>query len=739
MQSFKIRKNKSVLNLLVAISINLLLILSAHKISCQTIDTAELYKIINSNAKSEQKIAAFTDLCSELLEQKSYDRLEDISKEFLKYSNKTEDKKGTIDALYYLVRASYFLKLWDQCAYYGKIGLGLSQAIKYKEKEAYFNNILGITERRMDNCEEAIQYYLDAIAINKEILDSVTLASNYNNLSRCYRTTGQIAKSLEVLKEGLKIQKEIPDTNGIANVYMSIGNTYNDVNNYEEAIENYLEANTNYELIGNKSMIAGSLLNIGLVYHKLNNFDQAINYYIQVKDFAQDGGLEDILGIVYQNLGNIYSSQNKPLEAIVSQKKALELFTKLDQLGNQNDALLNIGIEFSKLANIDSALYYFNESLEISNITKDNHDISNVHLEIGRLHTRNNRFERAEEYLLKGLNLAITGNDLEMQSFGNLYLFELFDKKGLSKKALDHYKIYISQKDSLDLLEQEKLVTKIKAQYDFDKQENEIELLNKENLLKEAEVNKISNQRKLLLALLALFGLGIGGITFLFQFSKRKNRIITQEKNKAEKLLLNILPFKIAKELTDAGKVKAQKHFYTTVLFTDFVQFSNFSENVEPEEVVRNIDFYFKKFDEIIKKYNLEKIKTIGDAYMCVGGLPVPDADHAINAVNAAKEMLQFVIEVKTNPPVGIHPFDIRIGLNSGPVVAGVVGITKFQYDIWGDTVNMAAKMEAGAGNGNIGISESTYLKVKDHMRTKYLGIVPTKNQGSAKMYTIVM
>jgi tetratricopeptide (TPR) repeat protein len=531
---------KTVFNPIVINTILVFLLLFGSKLTGQYADTSKLIVIIQSDAKFEDKIKAYNDLCEELLNTKEYHKLGKFSKEFFKFSNQGDDKKAIIDAAFFLVQSSYSLKEWDQCAYYSKIGLGHAKQILYKKKEAYFNNILGITERRMDNCEGAIQYYLNAIAINKEILDSVTLAINYNNLSRCYRSTGQIAKSLEILKEGLRIRQQLQDTTGMANAYMNIGNTYNDVNNYEKAIDNYLEANNNYKLTSNNAMYAGSLLNIGLVYQNLNDYENAILYYNQVKDFAQGNEPTSILGIVYQNLGNVYSNQGNANEAIKSQKKALEIFNKLDQIGDQNDALLNIGIEYSKLGKIDSALFYLNESLKISNLTQDFHDISNVYLEIGRLHTRTNRFSLALDQLRKGLAIATSRKDLEMQSFANQYLYELYEKMGNSAEALYHYKIYQNQQDSLNLMEQEKSVTKIKAQYDFEKQEDEIELLNKENLLKEAEVNKIINQRKLLLALLALFGLAIGGVSFLFRYSKRKNRIITQEKEKAEKLLLNI-------------------------------------------------------------------------------------------------------------------------------------------------------------------------------------------------------
>jgi len=201
--------------------------------------------------------------------------------------------------------------------------------------------------------------------------------------------------------------------------------------------------------------------------------------------------------------------------------------------------------------------------------------------------------------------------------------------------------------------------------------------------------------------------------------------------------LLNILPEGIAKELIEKGSVKAKKFESVSVLFTDFKGFTKSSENLTSEKLVESVDFYFSKFDEIIEKYNIEKIKTIGDAYMCASGLPFYTENHTIRLVEAAQEILQFVEDAKKMGNNDLTNFDVRIGINSGPVVAGVVGIKKFSYDIWGDTVNVASRMESASEIGKINISETTRNIIKGYFKCTYRGQIEVKNRGVMNMYYV--
>ena len=208
---------------------------------------------------------------------------------------------------------------------------------------------------------------------------------------------------------------------------------------------------------------------------------------------------------------------------------------------------------------------------------------------------------------------------------------------------------------------------------------------------------------------------------------------LEQEKQKSDDLLLNILPAETAKELKQKGHADARHFDRVTVLMTDFAGFTELSSTLTPAELVAEIDACFKAFDLIAEKHRVEKIKTVGDAFMAAGGLPIPNSTHAENVLRAALEMRDFMRKRRENG----HPnaMGIRIGVHTGPVVAGIVGVKKFQYDIWGDTVNTAARMESSGEVGEVNISQTTYELVKDTFSFRYRGELEAKGKGRVPMY----
>jgi adenylate cyclase len=261
-----------------------------------------------------------------------------------------------------------------------------------------------------------------------------------------------------------------------------------------------------------------------------------------------------------------------------------------------------------------------------------------------------------------------------------------------------------------------------------------IEQLSEENLIKEREKKEILEGQKE--SLERDVALRTKEILLQKEQIELQHEELKVEKEKSDELLRNILPEEIAAELKATGSTPARHYDNVTVLFTDFVNFTKAGEQMSPQRLIDELHSCFKAFDEITSKYGIEKIKTIGDAYLAVAGLPKADPNHAEHAVRAALEMNAFM-ERRLIAMGNRHTFAIRIGVHSGSVVAGIVGVKKFAYDIWGDAVNTAARMEQSGVAGRVNVSEATYELLKDKYKFEYRGKIEAKNKGAMDMYFV--
>lgn len=267
-------------------------------------------------------------------------------------------------------------------------------------------------------------------------------------------------------------------------------------------------------------------------------------------------------------------------------------------------------------------------------------------------------------------------------------------------------------------------------------QEARLNALMQEKLLQEAEIEDKKKERRIILLAAALMVVVLGFTLYILVNQRKSNKLISKEKKKSDELLLNILPIEVANELKEKGEAEAKLYNEVTVLFSDFVGFTNVVEYLPPQDLVTELHTCFKAFDSIISKYGIEKIKTVGDAYMAVSGLPASNAEHAISIVNAALDIRDYM--KKRHQELGDKTFKVRLGINSGSVVAGIVGVRKFAYDIWGDTVNIAARMEQNSESDKINISGATYELVKDHFICEHRGKIYAKNKGEIDMYFVI-
>ena len=403
------------------------------------------------------------------------------------------------------------------------------------------------------------------------------------------------------------------------------------------------------------------------------------------------------------------------------------IFEKANYLIGEAYSIGNLGMVYAQLGQNDLAEQNIKEAIAELEKLEDYYPICVYLISMSDIYLEKGDARTAMNYAKRSLQLAQHYGLKEQISDANRKLAELYERAGKTEESYQYYKNYITYRDSVNNIQAVQKMAELRTDYEVSQKQIEVDLLTQQK--RNQQIIVFSTAIALFLICLLAFGL-----YRRYKFIQATNKIIEEEKNRSETLLLNILPAETADELKINGKIPAKKFESATVLFTDFKEFTKYAEYVEPEQLVQSIDFYFKAFDEITSRYHLEKIKTIGDSYMCAGGLPTKNITHAQDVICAAKDMIEFVAKESKVQDDVIH-FEIRIGVHTGPVIAGIVGIKKWQYDIWGDTVNIASRMESMSEPGRINISESTFNEIKDKFPCEFRGELEVKNRGSLKMY----
>lgn len=512
--------------------------------------------------------------------------------------------------------------------------------------------------------------------------------------------------------------------------------------NYEQALEYFMDGLRIRESISDQTGMAGSLTNIGNIYEKQGDYTTALNYHIQ--SWKLYDGLKDKRGlsIALNNIGNIYKKQENYLEALKYYQGSLKIKQELGNKHSIATSLGNIGIIYVCLTDqdcrilnispgekLDIALSYYEKSLRLDMESGHDQGVAVSMSNIGDIYLREKNYPKAIAYAEQALEKAEKVGDMQTEKECWNVLYQARKAMGNTQLALDNYEKMIVLRDRIYREENLKEITRKKFQYEYEKKIAEDSIkFEAENKIKDLKISKqeayLQQQR---LALISVIGGALLILVLVYTIYTGKKR--------SDALLLNILPASTAAELKKNKRSEAKSYSHVTVLFTDFKGFTELSEQLSPAELVAELNECFTAFDQITEQYGLEKIKTIGDAYMAVAGLPETDPEHAVKAVRAAIAIRDFMLQ--RQPIFGGEGFQVRLGLNSGPVVAGIVGMKKFQYDIWGDTVNTAARMESNSEIGKINISAATYELVKMHFHCSYRGKISAKGKGEIEMYFV--
>ncbi|MCF8448450.1 MAG: tetratricopeptide repeat protein [Taibaiella sp.] len=584
-----------------------------------------------------------------------------------------------------------------------------------------------------------------------------------------YRLRGtDVPRAMTMDKEAYALSKKINYKYGIARSLNALGVGNYFLENYSEAIIHWQQAKDVYQEIGDLRGVASALSNIGAVYFNQSEYTKAMSLYLEALRIAEKTGDTLRIATVWQNIGAIHNEKQDHGLAIEAFKKALPLFKARKNREGVGAAYLNLGEAYAgqkdsinasinleealkyssgtnyyvgalrtmgdfklQTATIHEALFYLDSAYKMALKAEDNFELARIVNTIAGAYEKQGNLQKALTYYEQGKSLSqISKSDAEL-AVSARGLVKIYAERKDYKRAFDNQQILEGAKDSLYNVESDKKNNRMLFNFDLEKKENEIALLVKNKEIQRLEVVKQKGIRNGFIGGFAVV------LLFAVVFFGQRNKIKAGKKQ-SDELLLNILPAEVAEELKAKGSAEAKLIDDVTVLFTDFKGFTQLSEKLTAKELVGEINTCFSAFDNIMQKHGVEKIKTIGDAYMAAGGLPTPNSTHALDVVKAALEIQDFMHRHKEErEAAGKLFFEIRIGVHTGPVVAGIVGIKKFAYDIWGDTVNTASRMESSGTVGKVNISGTTYELVKDKFNCEYRGEVEAKGKGVMKMYFV--
>lgn len=622
------------------------------------------------------------------------DKITDSLKAVLKKSKEDTSKVNTLIAL----SKAYVNSSPEDALLYGTQAKDLAQQLKFVSGEAYALKYIGIYYYNIAKNVETLDNWLKSLNLFRSINDKLGISNMLNNIGSLYYNQADDAKALEYYLQSLQISEELGDKLRIATALQNIGNNYlRKKATQPKALQYLLRALPLSEELKNHDAMVTINTNLGEVYLTMDKSDSALYYY--KKGLKASNNAEEVTTtFILNNIGRAYAQRKEYDVAIRYQMQSVALAKKLHAQFFMGKSLLGLANTYLAKGDVNASLQAFKES----------------------------------EKLLKSLRA--------IEELKDIYsgLTEAYKKTNDNKNALFYQTLFTNYKDSLYNIETDKKLSSLQFDFDLTQKELRINRLTKDQALKELDLQKQKATRN-------VFAIGFGLILIIafviyrnYRQKVRTNIILDKQKVQIENLMLNILPEEVANELKEQGHATPRYYESVSVLFTDFKSFTSLADKMSAKELIEELNDSFAAFDDIIVRNDLEKIKTIGDSYMCAGGIPTPFAGHTINMVKAGLEIQEYIsVKNRKRAAIGLAPWELRVGIHVGPIVAGVVGKKKYAYDIWGNTVNIASRMESNGEPGRVNISASAYELVKDVYPCTYRGKISAKNVGEIDMFFV--
>lgn len=572
--------------------------------------------------------------------------------------------------------------------------LQISRNLEYVKGEAYALKNIGIVYYYQGKYIETLNYWNESLALFERQKDDIGIANILNNMGAIYFDQGDDVKALEYCLNSLQIAEKTGDKKRIMSALSSIGSIYYNKKD-ARALGYLLKALPLCEALNDTAdfvVIAG---NIGEIYFDEGRDIQALEFYNKaIKADANSAST----AFAYNGIGKIYLRKGNYDMALKNHYQALAISGKLNDKLHRMRSFRGIGNVYAQKSYNAVALNFYRKAQSIGEEIRANVELKDVYSDMANAYSKDGDYSNAFLYKTK----------------------------------------YADIKDTLYNVETSKKLGKLQFDFDLLKKQGEINLLTKDKKLSEVQIQRQRFARNTLA--IGLFLLLICAFILYRNYRRnlRINKTLDKQKDEIEDLLLNILPSEVAKELQTTGQATPRHYESVSVMFTDFEGFTAIADKLTPGELVEELNTCFMAFDSIIDKYGLEKIKTIGDSYMCAGGIPAGDADHVYKIVKAGLEIQDFVRNYNEHCKVlGRECWGIRVGIHVGSLVAGVVGRKKYAYDIWGNTVNIASRMESNGIIERVNISHKAYELIKDRFVCSYRGKIHAKNVGEIDMYFV--
>ncbi|MFN8360093.1 MAG: adenylate/guanylate cyclase domain-containing protein [Candidatus Kapaibacterium sp.] len=600
----------------------------------------------------------------------NYDKAERIIDEIISKvsvggaEKEIEKQKIHVRALLIVATTSYNLGNFERMLSIANQALDRAERYSLHEIKPKIWNIIGTAYVKIGTYTEAFHYWAKALALYEERKEKSGVAIVTGNMGAVYMNLGSYGKSLDYYNKALAAHEELGETSGIARVLGNIGNVYNSLGSFDKALEYMSKALFAHEELGEKAAAALVTGNIGLVYDSLGSYNKALEYMTKALRAHEELGEKAVVAGVTANIGGVYFSLGIYDKALEYLEISLSTYQELGEKSGIARVMGNIGNVYQVLSFYDMSLEYYTTALLTHEELGEKAMIARITGNIGSLFANNEyknyNADTAEYYLRKAITLST--------------------EIGAKALLVDFYKAMA------DVFRQEKRWQESDENFrTFYALEQEVRSENAKNTAEIEHQKRHEAERERSLA------------------------VERAEANATKKLLHNTLPPNIANRLLEGEKI-ADTHEHVSVLFVDIVGFTKMSTQIPASELIDLLDIVFRRFDTICKKYGLEKIKTIGDAYMAVCGAPIAYENHAERAALAALEMLEdFSLERRFTVPIDLG---FRIGLHAGSVVAGIIGENKYSYDLWGDAVNTASRMESHGEEDKIHVSEEFLEKL---------------------------